>query len=366
MILSVRWAPVFLLLAVTPLPAIDAERDFSGNWILVESRSDFRTLGAEPEPFLTVTQDDRAIRCKTSLNDREVTWSYALDGTETRAGTRSSRVKWEGAALLVNTLLTDKPGHAVMERWRMSGDRALLTITRQVVRMGNEVEGRLVYRRAGARVQDSAPTPDTPLTPSPTPAPKPAPAVLTPRPVPAPAAPSEAVVPAGTRVLLELVNTLNTGKSRDGDKVYLRTAFPVAIDDRVVIPRGSDVIGTIVAAKGTKGKRDLYIRFDTLTLPDGSSRDLRARPDGGKEGKVSGETDTGGEVRKVATGGAIGASIGGLAGAVGGRPGMGAGIGGLAGAAAGLASVMSKRQDITLPRGTQVEMVLDRELRFGN
>jgi hypothetical protein len=356
--LSVRTA-LILICAFGPLAAIEPERDFTGNWILVESRSDWRALGAEPEPYLTITQDDRAVRCKTSIGDRDVSWSYALDGTESRSGTRSSRIKWEGAALMINTLLLDRQGHAIMDRWRLSPDRVTLTIERQIVRLGAETEGRLVYRRAGTRVEEPRVT-----APAPAPAPPLPPPALAPRPAPAPVAPTEAIVPAGTHVLLELVNTLNTGKSCDGDKVYLRTAVPVAANDRVVIPRGSDVIGTIVAAKAAKGKRDLYIRFDTLTLPNGTSHDLRGRPDGSKEGKVAGQTDTGGEVRKVATGGAIGASIGSIAGVAAGRPGMGAGIGGLAGAAAGLASVMSKRKDITLPQGTQVDMVLERDLRF--
>jgi type IV secretion system protein VirB10 len=352
------WIRALILLGsvVAPLFAIDAERDFSGNWILVEERSNFRSLGMEPEPFLTITQDDRAIRCKTAIGDRELAWSYALDGSETRSPGRSSKVKWEGAALLTNTLISTPTNYAVMDRWRLGASRATLTITRQIVRAGQESEGKLVYRRAGARVESEPPPP-----PPPPPTPPP---VLTPRPTPEPVAPSETVVRAGSHVLLELVNALNTGKSKDGDRVYLRTAVPVAVNGRVVIPLGSDVAGTIVAAKPASGKRDLYIRFDTLTLPDGTTRDLRARPDGGKEGKVSGQTDGPSEARTVATGAGIGASIGGIAGAAAGNAGAGLGIGGLAGAAAGVASVMKKRQDITLPAGTHVDMVLDRDLRF--
>ena len=36
------------------------------------------------------------------------------------------------------------------------------------------------------------------------------------------------------------------------------TVVPVAVNDRIVIPRGSDVNGTIVAVKDKKGKGDLY------------------------------------------------------------------------------------------------------------
>ncbi len=338
-----------------PLFAIPPERDFSGSWILLETRSNWRTLGTEPEPFLTVTQDERTLRCKTAMGDREVTWNYAMDGRETREAGRNSIAKWEGAALLINTLVSEPENQTVMDRWQLSADRATLTITRQTVRARGEAEGRLVYRRAGVRIEE---------TPTAAPKAAPQPATLTPRPAPARVAPTEAVVPAGTRILLELVNSLNTGKSREGDRVYLRTVVPVSANNRIVIPVGSTVIGTITAARPARGKRDLYIRFDSLSLADGTTRDLRARPDGGKEGKVAGQTEGAREARTVATGAGIGASIGSIAGVAGGHAGAGAGIGGLAGAAAGLGSVLSKRQDITLRAGTQVEMALDRDLRF--
>jgi len=164
------------------------------------------------------------------------------------------------------------------------------------------------------------------------------------------------------------VNELHTGRSKPGDSVYLRTAVPVAANDRVVIPQGSTVVGTITEGPPLKGKakskRDLYIRFDTLTLPDGRARDLRSRPDGPGEGRVAGQTDPGHETRTVTRDTGLGASIGTLAGAASGHTLAGLGIGGLAGAAAGLGSVMADRRNVTLPRGTHVEMVTDRELRF--
>jgi hypothetical protein len=44
---------------------------------------------------------------------------------------------------------------------------------------------------------------------------------------------------------------------------------------------------------------------------------------------------------------------------------MGAGVGGIAGAAAGLAGVFSKHgPDAVLPKGTNVEMTLDRDLHY--
>jgi hypothetical protein len=354
---------------VTPLFAIDSDRDFSGNWILDFGRSTVRPLGVEPETFLTVTQSETAIHCATAIEGAEASWSYRLDGNDSRykyaAETRNSAIKWEGSALLINTLVSGAGrSYTVMDRWRLSPSHTMLTITRQIVRSGGEVEGVLVYRRAGADVTE-APGETRQSIPRRVAPANPAAPILTPRPAAAPATSGERKVAAGTRVLLELTHSLNTKRSHDGDRVHLRVAFPVSVEDHVVIPRGSTVLGTVTQVKGAKGKGDLYIRFDTLTLPDGKTRDLRARPEGGGEGKIAGGDGTAGDARKVATGAGIGASIGGIAGAASGHAGAGMGIGGLAGAAAGLASVFSKGgPDVTLHEGTTVEMVLDRELRF--
>src|SRR5215831_17555528 len=139
---------------LTPLVfAADADRDFSGNWILVYDRSNTRALGAEPEPFLTVTADAKSLRCSSTVDGEPVQWSYRMDGGDSRytigKESRNSAIKWEGAALLINTLVSGKQNYTVMDRWRLSEDHALLTIARQVVRATGEVEASLVYRRAG-------------------------------------------------------------------------------------------------------------------------------------------------------------------------------------------------------------------------
>jgi len=193
-----------------------------------------------------------------------------------------------------------------------------------------------------------------------------------------PAQPPDITVAAGTRIPLTLRTAVDTKHSREGDRVYLETAFPVSIDGRVVIPRGSFVNGNLTVSKpagAVKGKGELFIRFDSLTLPNGVTRDFRSRLDSAdgtiagkvdrKEGTITGERDKAGEAKTTAAGAGIGASVGGIAGAAAGSPLAGAGIGAAAGAAAGLASVFTKhRPDVSLPIGTSVEMVLDRDLHF--
>ena len=117
------------------------------------------------------------------------------------------------------------------------------------------------------------------------------------------------------------------------------------------------------------------MRFDSLTLPNGATRDFRAQVtnlDGRaneqldrKEGTIRSEGNKAGDARTVAETTVTGASIGALAGISKGATGMGSAIGAGAGAAVGLAAVLlSRGPDAVLAKGTTVEMVLDRELDY--
>ncbi|MGD0579186.1 MAG: hypothetical protein ABSC08_09695 [Bryobacteraceae bacterium] len=208
---------------------------------------------------------------------------------------------------------------------------------------------------------------------APEPAQAPATAPANPPAETAPAKPRVYNVEPGTKILLNLINSISTRSAAEGDRVYLETAFPVLVDSRMVIPPGSYVTGTITQVKRAgkvKGRAELFIRFDSLTLPNGVTRDFRARAsslDGdqrGKidrsEGKIQGDSNKAGDAMTVATTGGYGAMIGGVAAGA-----KGAGIGAGAGAAAGLVGVlMSRGPEAILQRGSTMEMLLDRELHF--
>ncbi|MCC6367998.1 MAG: hypothetical protein IT165_31120 [Bryobacterales bacterium] len=193
-----------------------------------------------------------------------------------------------------------------------------------------------------------------------------------------PANPGEYHVEPGTRIPLNLINSVSTRNAAEGDRVYLETAFPIVISGRIVIPPGSYVAGTVTQVKRpgrVKGKGELYIRFDSLTLPNGVTRDFRARISGldgrgtedldRKEGKVISEGNKTGDARTVGETAVTGTWIGTVAGAAAGRPGLGAGMGAAAGAAAGMVGVLlSRGPDAILAKGTTIEMVLDRPLYF--
>lgn len=186
------------------------------------------------------------------------------------------------------------------------------------------------------------------------------------------------VIPIGTKIPLGLINSISTKSAAEGDRVYLETVFPVLSQGRIVIPPGSYVIGTVTQSKRpgrVKGRGELFVRFDSLTLPNGVTRDFRARIgslDGRateelnrEEGKIRSDSNKGGDARSVGEATAVGASVGAIAGSAAGHAGMGVGLGAAAGATAGLVGVlMSRGPDAVLAKGTTLEMVLDRELSY--
>jgi hypothetical protein len=202
----------------------------------------------------------------------------------------------------------------------------------------------------------SDPPPATPLPKSPLPRPAPTGERIT--------------VPAGTRVGVNLENGISTASAKPGDSVYFRTSFPITINNKVVMPVGSYLRGEVSDAKRPgriKGRGELRIRLNTLVLPNGYTVDLNAEPrstDSGsntktdQEGKITGPGGKGKDVETVATTTVAGAGIGGIAG--GGKgAGIGAGIGGLAGLAAVL---LSRGPEAQLPRGSSMDLVLERDL----
>ena len=215
----------------------------------------------------------------------------------------------------------------------------------------------------------NAPTP--PVTPPPPAAEAPATAAPASA-VSAAAKPGSTVeVPIGTNLPLVLHNGISTHSAKVGDPVYFETLFPIMIAGRVVIPAGSYVSGEVTETKRAgrvKGRAELMIKLNTLILTNGYMVNLNAVPrsagtGGGEkvdnEGKVVGDSNKAGDVGTIAKTTAAGAGIGGLAT----QGAKGVGIGAGVGAAAGLMAVLLTRgPDAELPRGTTVDVTLNRAI----
>lgn len=363
----------FLLAGQTTPP----DRDLGGAWKLVPEKSQVRDASPAPTGFIKITQTTSAITMAASPSEGEspTVLIYLLGGKSGRyqAGdlTTSIVTKWEGPALLANVIVSGRVEYSMRERWERAADGSRLTVTRTVTRANSESDSVLVYDNANTTVTKNSELPAT--------APAPRATALIPRPstpASAPATAPDILVAAGTRILLRLTNAVNTKHTVAGDRLYLETAIPVFIDRQLVIPARSYVTATVIESRQAgrvKGLSALNLRFDTLTLPNGVTRDFRAMPgsvDGHgnldrTEGAITGEGTKGKDARTVGKTTGAGAGIGTLAGAAAGHAGMGAGIGAAAGALGGLAGVLSSRgADVSLPAGTSMEMILDRDLNF--
>jgi len=143
---------LLVLLLIVPLSAADP--DYSGIWKLNEAHSDLRSMSEPTAETLRIEQSGVKMHC-TALpagGGAPVSWDYKTDQSDAKYKigdtSRNSRLKWEGNALLVNTLVNSRDrSYTVMDRWKMSKDGKTLTIRRQIESLSGESEALLVYEK---------------------------------------------------------------------------------------------------------------------------------------------------------------------------------------------------------------------------
>lgn len=167
---------------------------------------------------------------------------------------------------------------------------------------------------------------------------------------PPPPAPEfvELTVPSDAVLGLQIERTVTSELARVEDKVEARVTRDLRVSDRVAIPAGSTVRGSVTEVdRGgrMKGKARLAIKFHTIVLADGTQVALKTDAVVREGQSPAGESAA--KVGGAAIGGAIlGAILGG---------GKGAAMGGAVGAAGGTAAAMSNdRNPATLTAGTTV------------
>lgn len=182
---------------------------------------------------------------------------------------------------------------------------------------------------------------------------------------------NEIALAQGTRISLQLNDQLSTKNNSEGDPFSAIVIKPVYQGERLIIPKGSTISGSIsriVRPGRFGGKATMNLLFDSINVPGRGVLPLTASlvtidPAGngsvGNEGAVQGKSSRTGDVISVigpaAAGGAIGGGIGG---------GKGAGIGAGVGAAVGLGSIfMTRGKDLEMRKGATMEISLDRALQ---
>ena len=158
-------------------------------------------------------------------------------------------------------------------------------------------------------------------------------------------------VPAGTRILVRMIDSIDSSKQKAGFKFTASLETNLQADDRVVAPRGATVYGQLTSASSAgrmSGSSELTLELTDIVI-NGTAYPLLT-----SDYSVRGKGEGSNTAKKVVGGAGLGALIGGIAGG-----GKGAGIGVLAGAAGGTAvSAAKKGQQIQLPSETLLEFRL--------
>ena len=172
-------------------------------------------------------------------------------------------------------------------------------------------------------------------------------------------------VPAGTRFLVEMRDTLKAEKVKRGKKFEARTLEALPTADGRIIPAGAKLKGKVSYADDN----ELMLRFEEIQF-DGQKQPIIASVLGvvgekgvksrlGKEGEIEGKGSRG---KRAAIGAAVGGGIGTAVGVTKGgskdtaiAAGSGAALGALIGAAAG-------GPELVLDKGTRIQLRLDRPL----
>lgn len=159
-------------------------------------------------------------------------------------------------------------------------------------------------------------------------------------------------VPAGTRILVRMIDSIDSSKQKTGFRFTATLETDLRAQNVVVAPRGSTVYGVLAQASSSgrmKGSSELVLELTDIVI-NGTAYPLLT-----STYEIKGKGEGGNTAKKVLGGAGLGALIGGIAGG-----GKGAGIGALAGAATGTAVAASKKgEQLQIPSESLLEFRLE-------
>ena len=175
---------------------------------------------------------------------------------------------------------------------------------------------------------------------------------LTPSPMASAASGSGVTVPAGTHLLVRMIDSVDSSKNHPGDIFRASLESDLEVNGAVVAPKGADVYGRLAEAKESghfEGKSDLKLELTDLVVKN------QRQPIMTGDYEVSGSSRGANTAKKVGGGAAVGAIIGAIAGGGKGAA-IGAGVGGGAGAAV---QVLTKGQQVHVPSETLLDFRIE-------
>jgi hypothetical protein len=173
----------------------------------------------------------------------------------------------------------------------------------------------------------------------------------------APVPPAPIELPAGTRITVRMIDSVDSQVARVGDTFRASVDEPVSMNGNTVIPRGADVIAKLVEEEQSgkiTGRTTLKLVLSTVRVNDRSIDIVTS--DVVKESSSRGQRSAG----VIGGTAAVGAIIGAVAGG-----GKGAAIGAGSGAAVGTgAEIIGKGQRVRVPSETRLDFTLSYSVRI--
>jgi hypothetical protein len=165
------------------------------------------------------------------------------------------------------------------------------------------------------------------------------------------AAQYKVTVPAGTRILIRTIDSIDSSQQKAGYRFTASLETSLQSDNVVVARRGTRVYGVLSSASSAgrmKGSSELGLELTDIVI-NGTAYPLLT-----SSYEIEGKGEGGNTAKKVVGGAGLGALIGGIAGG-----GKGAGIGALIGGGAGTAVASSKKgQQLSIPSESLLEFRL--------
>jgi hypothetical protein len=166
-----------------------------------------------------------------------------------------------------------------------------------------------------------------------------------------PQQPKTITVPAGTRILIRMIDSIDSSKQKTGFRFSATLETNLQAVNVVVAPRGTKIFGKLASASSSgkmSGSSQLTLEMTDIVI-NGSAYPLLT-----STYEIKGAGEGSNTAKKVIGGAGLGALIGGIAGG-----GKGAGIGALVGVAGGTAIAASKKgEQLLIPSESLIEFRL--------
>jgi len=179
-------------------------------------------------------------------------------------------------------------------------------------------------------------------------------------------------VAQGTRFLVGLDAELGTKDSKHGDSFMVHTLEPLVAADGTGLPAGAEIRGHVdkVEAAGKTGRAKMWLTFDDIKTPDGWMPLVAlvddvpgvhsVRVNFNREGEIEASTTKREEAVQAAAAGALAGAAPGIMD----KNKQEAAMGAAAAAAAAYMIASGIGQEVTLPKSTKLELMLERPLNF--